>query len=103
MLGVAVINVLPSGAHAFNFGGVGEAAEQSGFEFFGSGARQHPSDIHIGITSAGETKINDADHFVVLVEQDITKVKIAVDEAIFFGVFDKFMIAVDMGGVVFII
>ena len=67
MLGVAVVDVLPGGFHARNFGGVFELAEEGFFEFFGGGAGNDASNVHIRVAGAGEAKINYADDFVVVI------------------------------------
>ncbi len=96
MLGVAGVDMLPGFFHAGDLGGVVKLLDESVGEFFRSGAREHAGDVHIGIASAGETKVDDADDFVVFIEEDITEIEIAVDEILFFGLFDVDVVLVDV-------
>ena len=74
MFGVAVVDVLPSGFHAIDFFGVFELAEEGFFELGWSGARNDAGDIHVWVADAGEAEINEANDFVVFVEQDIAEI-----------------------------
>ena len=80
VLGVAVVDVLPSFFHAFDlwFGIVCKTAEESLSKFVRSGAGKHAGNVHIGIAGAGEAKINHANHLVIFIEEDVAEVEITV-------------------------
>lgn len=103
MVGVAVVDIVPSLLHARDFGSVGELSEKSIFKLGGSGARDHASDVHLRVAGAGEAKINYADDFVVFVEQDIAEVEIAMDKLVLLGGLDIAMVGIDMLVVVLIV
>lgn len=65
--GVASIDIVPSGAHAFYLGGIVELAKESLFEFGWSRARYDTGNIHVRIAGTSKAKIYNADYFVVLV------------------------------------
>lgn len=67
VIGVAGVDMLPGGFHAWDFGSIGEFGEKRIFELFWHGARKHTSGVHLGIAEASKTKINDADDFVVFI------------------------------------
>ena len=70
MFGVAVVDMLPGGFHAFNFGlgGFVELAKEGVFKFGRGGAGKHAGDIHVRVAGAGKAEINHADDFVVFIE-----------------------------------
>lgn len=105
MLSVASVDVAPGGFHAIDFGFVffRKTAAQGVFELVGRGTGKHASNVHVGIASAGETEIDDADHLVVLVEQNVAEIEVAVDKLVRFGVFDESVVVVDVSFVVLII
>ena len=105
VFGVAVVNMMPDVFHVVDFGGVGgfELVEEYLLEFGGGGAGDDAGNIHIGVAGAGEAEINDANHFVILVEKNVAEVKVAVDEFLLFSFFDVIMVGVDMVVVVFIV
>ena len=105
MLGVALVDVLPDTFHVVDFGSVGgfELVEEYLLEFGGGGAGDDAGDIHIGVAGAGEAEINDANHFVVFVEENVAEVKVAVDEFLLLGFFDVIMVGVDMVVVVLVV
>lgn len=72
-------------------------------KFGGDGARNHAGNVHIGIASAGKTKIDYANDFVVFIEEDIAEIEVAVDEFLLLGLFNKGVVFVDMLDVVTII
>lgn len=104
MFGVAIVNVLPGGFHAFDFSGViVEKLEESLLEFSRSGARNHASDVHVRVAGTGKTKVNDTYDMVVLIEENVAEVEVAMDELIGFGGFDKGVVGIDVFSVVFVI
>lgn len=68
MVGVALVDVVPSIAHTGDLGSVVELTEENFLELFGGGARDDASGVHVGVASASETEIDDADDFVVVIE-----------------------------------
>lgn len=96
MLGVAGVDMLPGFSHAGDLGGIVELLDESVGEFFGGGAGEHAGDVHIGVASASETKVDDADDFIVFIEEDIAEIEVAVDEILFFGLFDVDVILVNV-------
>lgn len=96
MFGVAGVDMLPSLFHAGDFGGVVELIEKGGGETFWSGAREHAGNVHVGIAGTGEAEINDADDLVVVVKKDVAEVEVAMDEVLFFGLFDVGVVLIDM-------
>ena len=74
MLGVAGIDMFPSGFHPSYFGGIHKLGKEGFFKFFWNWARKHPSGVHLRIAGASKAKINHADDFVFFVEQNIAKV-----------------------------
>ena len=105
VFGVALVDVLPDIFHVVDFGGVGgfELVEEYLLEFGGGGAGDDAGDIHIWVAGAGEAEIDDTNHFVVLVEENVAEVKVAVDEFLFLGFFDVIMVGVDMVVVMLVI
>ena len=67
VVGIAVVDILPGGFHAIDFGGVIKFGEEGLLEFFRGGARDNTGNVHVGVASAGEAKIDNADDFVVVV------------------------------------
>ena len=67
VLGVAVVDMLPDVFHVGDFFCVVKMFEKFLLKIVGSGAREDAGNVHIGIAGAGETEINDADHFVIFV------------------------------------
>ena len=105
VLGIAVVDVLPGGLHAGDFGAriFVELAEEGVLKFGGGGTRKHAGYVHVGVAGAGETEIDYADDFVVFVEQDVAEIEVAVDELVGFGVFDVAVIGVDVFFVMFVV
>lgn len=103
MFGVAVVDVFPSFFHAFDFGGIMEAAEESLLKSFRRGAGKHAGDIHVGVAGTSKAKVDHPDHFVVFVEEDVAEIEVAVHQMVHFGVFDEGVIGVDVLFVVFIV
>ena len=70
VLGITVVDMLPSRFHAldFGFGIFVEVAKEGIFKFGGSGARKHAGNIHVRVAGASKTEIDDANHFVIFVE-----------------------------------
>lgn len=103
MFSVAVVDMAPGLFHAFYFCSVVKVFEKGFFKFFGSRARNHTSDVHVRVAGAGETEINDADDFVIFIQEDITEVEIAVNKFFHFGFFNVVMVGVNMFIVMFIV
>ena len=75
MVGVASVNMLPSGLHAVDFVLVGgKLGEECTFKIARNRAGDHAGNIHIRVASAGETKVNDANHLIVFVEQNVAEI-----------------------------
>jgi len=96
VVGIASINITPGIFHAIDFVLIGKLAEESLFEFGRNRAGNNARNIHIRIAGAGETKIDNADDFIIFIEKNIAKIKIAVNEILLFSRFDILMILVDM-------
>ena len=94
MLGIAVVDVLPSDFHAVDFFFIFELAEEGGFELVGSRAGNDAGDVHVWVASAGKTEIDKANDFVVLIEKNIAEVEIAMNEILLVGGTDKSVIFV---------
>ena len=103
VLGVAAIDMLPDVFHVVDFGGVVEMLEEFLLEVVGGGAGEDAGNVHVGIAGAGEAEVDDADHLVVLVEEDVAEVEVAVDELIGLGLFDVGVVGVDVVVVVFVV
>lgn len=103
MVGVAGVDMLPSGAHARDFADVCKFGKKSFFKIFRNWAGKHAGGVHLGISGAGETKVDDADNFVILIEQNIAEVKIAMNKFFLLSFFDVSVVGVDMVVVMFVI
>ena len=105
MFGVALVNVLPDVFHVVDFGGVGgfKLVEEDLLKFGGGGAGDDAGNIHIGVAGAGEAEINDANHFVVLIEENVAEIKVSVNKLLLFGFFDVIMVGVDMVAVMLVV
>lgn len=100
---VALVDVVPGIAHAVNFGSVVKLTEESFLKFLGGRAGDDTRGVHVGIACAGETEVDDADDFVVVVEEDITEVEVAVDEVASLGLFNESVVGVDVLVVVLVV
>lgn len=73
MVSVASVDMLPNKFHTINFGEflivfrVNKIIKNGSGKDIRNGARKNTRDIHIRVTSASETKINEADNFIVVV------------------------------------
>lgn len=65
MVCVAGIDILPGNFHTGNFVEVLKLGEEGIFKSWGNGAGKNPGDIHIGVASASEAEVDNADDFVV--------------------------------------
>ena len=80
MVGVTSIDALPDIFHFVNLLFIFKFVEEHGLEFAGDGTRKDARNVHIRIASASKTKINKTDDAILIVEQDITKIEIAMNE-----------------------
>ena len=96
VVGVALVDIVPSVAHAVNFGGIVELAEEGFFEFSWGGAGDDASGVHVRIAGASETEVDNADDFVVFIEENVAEVEVAVDEFFQFSFFDVGVVGVDV-------
>lgn len=103
MVGIAGVDVVPDVLHVINFGLVVEFAQESFFEFFWNRAGNNAGNVHVWVANAGKTEVDDADDFVVFVEQDVAEIEVAMYKVVLLGVFDIFVIGWEMVFVVLII
>ena len=80
VFGVALVDIVPSVAHAVNLGSVVKLTEESFFELFGGGAGDDTCGVHVGITGASKAEVDNADDFVVFIEENVAEVEVAVNE-----------------------
>lgn len=76
---VALVDAAPDVAHFGDFGVIVELGEDGVFEVWMGGAGEDAGSVHVGVTDAGEAEVDDADDFVLVVEEDVAEVEVAVD------------------------
>lgn len=103
MIGVAGVDVVPGSYHAFNFGLILKLRKKVVFELCGCGSGNYSGYVHVWVADAGKTKIDDANNFVVIVKENVAKIKVAVNEFLLLGGFDIVMVGIYMFVIMFVI
>ena len=84
VLGVTIVNILPSFFHARNFFNIFKLAQENFLKFLWCRSRYYSRHVHIRVSSPGEAKINHPNHFVIFIEQNIPKIQISMHKIIRF-------------------